>query len=278
MKNVDEKLNRLKKIQDASDDDLDTDLTLRKQVKHEKTEEIITEETTDTKRKDTKMLLYAIGALVIVILIFILISRLGPEKRTAMTIEEMHAANIKGELAENQGYIFEGYSFVNYSNLWYTQIQNNQTVYDVTFNYDPRTVINIPVEGMLSTEFAKDDRLYITFDPNATERKYIAVANFGLSRSLAWAFAYNITAGCTDPESNVCQEAGVIKCGDINKSVVYFRESNETKIILDKTCVIVQGYGENLVKAKDRLLLRWYGIVDRKIGNTDQIDENTQVR
>jgi hypothetical protein len=115
---------------------------------------------------------------------------------------------------------------------------------------------------MLSSKFDRGNDIYITFDPYAASTKYITVANAGLSLSLAKGFQYNLTAGCTDPESPTCQGTQVITCEDKEKAVIYFKEAEDTKIVLEDNCVTIQGYGPEIVRAKDRLLMRWYGIMD----------------
>ncbi len=210
--------------------------------------------------KDTKKLVYMILA---VVLFFGLVAGIiwySSQSGDPVTIDGLHSLNFKGELEPDQGYMYNGYSFIKYADVWYTQLENEDTLFDVTFNYDPESVDDIPIEGMLTSDFVKDGKLYVTFDPEGEGLKWVGVANFGISRSLAWAFGYELKAGCIKNVTKACQEAGVIECGDPEKAVIYLKEADEPKVILAENCVIVQGRGEDLVKAKDRLLLRWYGI------------------
>jgi len=64
--------------------------------------------------------------------------------------------------------MYGGFSFVKFGDLWYSQVRKNNTVYDVTFNYDPKSVENITVDGQLTAAFTKGRHIYITFDPEAT--------------------------------------------------------------------------------------------------------------
>jgi hypothetical protein len=179
-----------------------------------------------------------------------------------MTIDEMHQANMDGKLDPAEGYIYNGYSFINFGGVWYSQVKKNNTIYDVTFNFDPKNVENITVDGKLTSDFVKNKHIYVTFDPEGHYLQYVGVANYGLSRSLAWAFSYNMTAACTKNITKACETAGVVTCDDVDKAVVYFKEAEETKVILGDNCVTVQGAGPEIVRAKDRLLLRWYGMMD----------------
>lgn len=213
-------------------------------------------------KKDTKKVLAVILGIIMIFGVAGGIAYYKLQGAEPVTIEGLHEKNLKGELEPDEGYLYNGYSFVKYADVWYTQLEKGDTIYDVTFNNDPRSVEHIPVEGQLSENFVKDGKLYITFDPQGRDLKWIAVANYGFSRSLAWAFGYEVKAGCTKNITSACGKAGVIKCGDPDKAVVYFKEAVDERVILADDCVIVQGTAEEIVDAKDRLLLRWYGIIE----------------
>jgi len=258
-----EQLKQLKQALDLEKEDAIVDVSKSKKLakKHDEDDED-KEETLEEKRKDTKILLITLGCVIGIIIIFAVIFYFVSHNEKTLTIDDMHALNIEGKLSPSKGYMYNGYSFVKYGELWYSQLKKNTTTYDVTFNFDPKSVENITVEGQLTMDFIKGRHLYITFDPEGYDLKYIAVANFGLSRSLSWAFSYNMTAACTKNITKACEDAGVVNCGDPGKAVIYFKEDNETKITLDNTCVTLQGTGPELVRAKDRLLLRWYGMMN----------------
>jgi hypothetical protein len=264
----DQQLSEMKRMQDAYDDDEETDIAKRHKFVHEHSKEKgnrgnegsdETESGADTK-KDTRNLLIVIGIFVLIFAIFFIVAIIRKPERQTMTIDEMHAANLQGELDPKQGYIYHGYSFVNMGGIWYSQIQKGNTTYDITFNNDPRGVENITVQGNLSKRFAQDD-IFITFDTDSGSLPYVTVANAGLSMSLAKGFKYNLTASCTSNHT-ACLKNGIVTCGDTDKAVIYFKEDPETKITLFDNCVTVQGTGPEIVRAKDRLLLRWYGVLD----------------
>lgn len=209
---------------------------------------------------DTKKLLFFIGIVIGIFLLFLLVSKFLNKPEIIMTIDEMHLANTQGTLDPEKGYIYNGFSFVNVGGLWYSQVQSGSNLYDITFNNDPKSVENISVSGKLSDLFARGNNLYITFDPYAVGIKYIAVANAGLSMSLVKGFDYNLTAGCNNNQSPTCSGDKYITCDQKDRGVIYFKESSETKITLEGNCVTIEGSGPDIVKAKDRLLLRWYGV------------------
>ena len=233
---------------------------LAKEKKFDEERESNQEKEAADSPKDTKKLLIVVSVLVGIFLVVIIVSKfLKPAPQ--MTIDEIHAANLNGELDPAQAYMYNGYSFLNLGGVWYSQVQKGNSLYDVTFNNGPKDVEDITVEGQLSESFDQQN-IYITFDPGAVGTKFITQANAGLSLSLAKGFGYNLTAGCTSNESTLCTSTAVITCDDTEKAVIYFKEAAETKVILEDNCVTVQGYGPEIVRAKDRLLMRWYGIMD----------------
>jgi hypothetical protein len=263
-------LERLKRIQDIDDDDAELDITKRARFRaveqKEKAADVDEEdrESPEEKKKNTKNLLIVIGFVVLMFLLFYFLVFFGRQEKNVMTVDELHEANLAGRLEPEKGYVYNGYSFVKFGDLWYSRLQKNDTVYDITFNYDPKSVENISVSGQLEGGFKRDGIVHITFDPTGNDLKYVAVSNYGLSRSLARAFGYNITAACTKNITAACQKAGVVLCGEPGNSVIYFKEDDKTEITLKGTCVTVQGRGEEIIRAKDRLLLRWYGVDGRE--------------
>lgn len=218
------------------------------------------------KRKIKRMptedkMLIGFATIIVIMFIFFGIARFGTNAAEILTIDDMHEKNFKGKLNPEQGYLYNGFSFVNFTGIWYTQLAaGGGSIYDIAFNYDPKQVEHIPVEGGLSGGFLERDTFHITFDPTDDGLKYVAQTNAGLSTSLVKAFGKYLVAGCLVNETVACASREPITCDDEDKSVIVLLNENETKVTLDDNCVIIQGKDEDLVKAKDRLLLRWYGI------------------
>jgi len=53
-----------------------------------------------------------------------------------------------------------------------------------------------------------------------------------------------MTAACTKNVTSACQTAGVVTCEDTDKSVIYFKEDNETKVILLTTASLSRAQGQ----------------------------------
>ncbi|MBU0461765.1 MAG: hypothetical protein KJ574_04225, partial [Nanoarchaeota archaeon] len=89
--------------------------------------------------KDTKNLIWIIVAIVAVFALFFLIRFLIPSEET-LTIDEMHRLNLQGKLHNDTAYVYNGFSFLKMGDLWYTQLQKGNTIFDVTVNYGPKEV------------------------------------------------------------------------------------------------------------------------------------------
>ncbi|MBT7903568.1 hypothetical protein HN587_06920 [Candidatus Woesearchaeota archaeon] len=213
-------------------------------------------------KKETRKLMVVLSILVLCFVAFVVIRIASVEDPVIKTIDDLHAENLRGELDLELGYMYEGYSFVNFEGMWYTQAKLGNTIYDLVFNHGPKELEHITVEGELDSTFFDDHKFAITFDSNATNLKHIAVANGGFSISLTKAFGYSLEAGCTTHDDLGCQSKPAINCGDENRSVIYFKDATPTKIIYSGKCITLQGQNDEIVKAKDKLLMRWYKLND----------------
>ncbi|PIY60599.1 hypothetical protein COY95_00945, partial [Candidatus Woesearchaeota archaeon CG_4_10_14_0_8_um_filter_47_5] len=58
-----------------------------------------------------------------------------------------------------------------------------------------------------------------------------------------------------------CETRPTVTCADRDVPVIYLKKDVYPKVIMDQNCITIQGNGEDLVKATDRLLFQWYGIM-----------------
>ena len=208
---------------------------------------------------------WLIGAGICIVLLFSLFFfvRYGGNREQIFTIDEMHDLNLKGKLDKEQGYMYNGHSFVNFSGIWYSQLVSSKgSIYDIAFNFDPLSVVDIPVQGSIDNNFLDRDIFYIAFDPTEEQLKYVAQATAGVSTALVKAFGKKPVAACLKNETADCARAPIITCDAVNNSVIVLKQDEPTQITLKNNCVIVQGKGMELVRAKDRLLMRWYGMME----------------
>ncbi len=225
----------------------------------EKVEEIETPE--DTK-KSTKKLLIAIGIVIAAFVLFIVAFRFtiylrGPTGQV-VTIDEMHRMNLEGKAGENN-YVYNGFSFVYFNGAWYTQLQRGDTVYDVPLHFGAREVEDILAIGELDPGFGEGRVVYISFDPTDS---HVGLAAIELSLNLGKGMDAITKSACDKAyDIDACKERSVVTCNDKDKSVIHLKQANETKIILNEKCVIIEGKGKDLIRATDNVILHFYGVM-----------------
>jgi hypothetical protein len=164
---------------------------------------------------------------------------------------------------------FNGFEFNKIGNFWYTAIRNPilNEEYEVDFRYSPSEVRDIPVIGdpnqfFKLLELNQLNAAYFTFNPldNLT---YMSLVSADLAKLLKTINGVTLIPACTLNETEPCQKRQILTCqSQEGKSVViYAKHSNTTSITMEKNCLTLQGSGEDLLRAKDKLFFIWYGIL-----------------
>ncbi len=208
--------------------------------------------------KSDKKLLMMIGVVVLCFILFFAARFLFGSKNTAPTLDELHKLNVIGEAGEPH-YVYNGFSFILVDNLWYTQIKLRDSLVDIPLHFAPNDLEDIPVSGAIDDNFKKSS-IYISFNPYSEGMQYVALSSAELSINLVKALEIIPIAACDRNETFACEDRPIKTC-DSDDAVIYVQESNETGVILEGNCVTVKGAGWDLVKATDRLLLQWYGVM-----------------
>lgn len=158
---------------------------------------------------------------------------------------------------------YNGFEFENVDGLWRTAWQRGSQPYELEFRFNPVQVEGIPVEGNTDARFQQQN-VYITFDPSdnrTSDTSYVALAAVELSRKLVDPFERNVIAACTKNETQACSNRPIITCENTNSSVIYLKQADEAKIVLNGNCVTLQGRGDGIVMTADRALFEWLGIM-----------------
>ena len=227
----------------------------------EEIKEIKPEELKEKKVSDKALIISTIAIIVIIALIITL--RTIPEE-DPKTIDDLHSSNLDEDLEENEGYVYNDYSFVFANGLWYTQVQNvaGTSLFNIPLHYSPKDLEDISVEGEFDAEFFNSDRgIYITFNPLGQNLNYVALAVGEFDQSIIKAFNKVPIAACDRNETTACSDRPIITCDNTDKPVLYLQQEPEAKVIFKDNCMIVQGVGPEIVRATDRLLLKLYGIM-----------------
>lgn len=200
---------------------------------------------------------YTLYAIVGIIVIFGLIFSFNYLRDTKFVRTGLTGNTIK---ATEDTYTYKGHEFANADGIWYTDIRQGNTIYSVGFHYDPLSVRDIDIQGKLSESFLKSEVYYVTFDPTKENLGYTALASAELQLSMARAMRLPLKAACTTNHTQ-CKGVPIITCTNTDKPVFYINEAEETKVLFNKNCITIEGKGEELIKAVDRLLYFWYGIM-----------------
>ncbi len=177
-----------------------------------------------------------------------------------MNVDELHQENLVGGLDEEEGYVYNGYSFVKADGLWWTEMNKFGTLLKVPLHFGPKELEEIPIEGTLDDSFNDGDKLFIAIDPDV-QNKYYTLAISELSFNTVKGMDRLPIGSCTK-ENWACDNRTIISCNDTQgKPVIELALANETAIELQGTCIKLSGKEYGIVKAVDRILYQWYGVM-----------------
>ena len=178
-----------------------------------------------------------------------------------ININDLHQQNLKGDLDEKEGYMYNGYSFVFADGLWWTEMNKFGTLLKIPLHFGPKEVENIVTEGTLDPKFNEGDEMYIAIDPDVAD-KYYTLALSELSFNVVKGLDRTPIGSCTK-ENWACDNRTIISCSNTTsgKDVIELALENKTSITITGTCIKVTGKQFDLVKAVDRLLYQWYGVI-----------------
>lgn len=227
----------------------------------EREEEIKETQKKETQERDTsetqengassRWLFIAIGIILVVILGIILVSQLfspSPSEENTLT--------------------YNGVTFTSIDNLWFASLplKNSTRAVRVSFHYSPEELEDVPVEGnpqaWLATVFSYyNGSSYITFDPFGNNLGHVALANGEFTVNMLKISDLKLYPACTQEEEG-CASVPIITCETTVDPVIYVKEHPTPKVLMNGSCLIIQGTGYDLVRAADRLMYYWIGIMD----------------
>ncbi len=245
-------------------------IKIEKATEHHKTEaEHQAQPEESTPATDTKTILIVVGIIIGIFAFSIAGFKLyetymgGAE---VINVDELHKENLQGDLNEEEGYMYNGYSFVYVDGLWWTEVNRFGTLLKIPLHFGAKDVDDIPVTGTLDQAFNKGEIVYIAISPETTNKYYtlgLSELNFNIIKGID----RSIEAACTENNS-ICDNRTIISCENTQgKPVVELELTNYTnstgsgKIEFKGSCIKISGQDYELVKAVDKVLLTWYGIM-----------------
>ncbi|PIZ50511.1 hypothetical protein COY27_06990 [Candidatus Woesearchaeota archaeon CG_4_10_14_0_2_um_filter_33_13] len=180
---------------------------------------------------------------------------------SVINVDDLHKENLAGDLNNEEGYLYNGFSFVYVDGLWWTEVNKGETLTKIPLHYGAREVEDILITGEISSNFGATP-IHIAIDPTVNYNKYYTLALMEMNNNIVQGTKNTIVAACNQNDS-VCEDYPVVDCNNPEgKSIIELLVSEETQIELKETCIRISGNGLDLVKAADRLLLQWYHIMN----------------
>lgn len=253
---------------DAADDETDDALDVSRQAEKQQKLEAAEADKADANQEIEKVgkksnLYFAVmaGAVILgFILLFTLPPLFNPER--SLTLDEMHDKNLERKLPPEQGYLYNGFSFVSIEDSWFTRFKHRGTgqEYSIQLRYGPRELQHVAIQGNAST-LLKYNATYITFDPTGENLSYVALAAADLSLNLHNVLHITPVAACTKNETEGCKNRPIVTCEGQYPAIMVHSINLTPGVYARGSCIVVRGEGLGLLEAVDRLLLEWYGIM-----------------
>lgn len=201
-----------------------------------------------------------LGVIALILVILIFGFRLFA-KEEVKTIDDLHDENLAGKLDPEVGYLHNGFSFVKLNGQWWTRFQRaaDEQTYNVQMRYGPRDLIDVPLRGDY-VYFLRFNATFVTFDPIGKNLSGTALAAADISQAMVKVFGIAAFPACTRQDNSTCLDLPTIECVP-GKPVIYLKQDELPSVEVEGTCIIVHGTGMDMVRAADRLLLAWYGIM-----------------
>lgn len=225
---------------------------------------------TPSKEPDqTKAFFITLGVLIIILIAIFLIPRFFSSN--VKTLDDLHEETLAENTDSETAYTYNGYSFVSYDGLWYTQIQNafSGELYDIPLHYGPRDLTDIVITGDFNPFFISLGgnnisnytlQTYLTFNPTDENMGYVALATGELTQNVATTFGIAFIPACTD-DGEGCENVPTVTCDSTDAPVIFMKSGDPTVVYADGNCITLQGTGTELVRAADRFILKLYNVM-----------------
>lgn len=153
---------------------------------------------------------------------------------------------------------YKGTVFTRINNGFTTQINKKQ----VPFSYFPSDVEELDIDREAITRIKNTAEVDMTYDLDNKYSQQIALIQYNIEPILADFFNIYIRKGFT---ANNSYNIPIIDCSQSTKNVpvLYFKESNTTRVYLEDNCIIAEASkGNEFLKISDRILYGMFGIIE----------------
>ena len=158
---------------------------------------------------------------------------------------------------------YNQWQFERQNGMWQTIWQKDNVQLILDFHYLPQATENITTKVLPSWNpdgFATD-QIIIAFDPRPEDQTYMQLAASELAFKLT-ALGVNITTGYTVNATGDYPERPIVNCATKNVSIIVLNNVNITPtMVLQDRCITLSGYNQELLRATDRVMYTFYGII-----------------
>lgn len=223
------------------------------------------------KKVPTWVTVSVVIALIIAVTLFVF-RNMEPSENNSLelNLNDLHVLNYEGKLDEERGYVFEKHSFVRKDNLWWTVTIVNDRPTHIPLHYAPRDVVNVSVSGRIAKEFDAGESIYMAIDPEYSN-KYYTLGLMELNNNIVKGFGRKPVGSCSR-NNTICNDYLVVSCNNtLGKPVIELRPVGSAQVILDGSCILLSGEGEEMARAATRLIYLWYDIMPIKAERNNSI-------
>jgi hypothetical protein len=132
---------------------------------------------------------------------------------------------------------------------------------DIEFDYFPSSVEDINVSSEILSKLLNKIEIDSTYDNNSKWKEGISVAQYDLEKYFNAIGAYFVKGLTAENDFGM----PVIECDTTtnNVPVIYFKDSNQTKIWIENNCIIAEAKSEtDFIRIKDRLIYGLLGVIE----------------
>jgi hypothetical protein len=152
---------------------------------------------------------------------------------------------------------YNGYKFFRRNNKFILKIDKTE----LGFDYFPSNVEDINISTEILNKFSNKVEIDVTSNNNSKFKEGIAVAQYDIEQYLNTKGTYLVKGLTTENDLGV----PVIVCENatIKVPVIYFKESNQTKVYINQGCIILEAEEESdFIRIKDRLIYGLLGVIE----------------
>ncbi len=160
-------------------------------------------------------------------------------------------------------YEYNGFTFTEHGGTWQTKGYRGGYEFSINLRHGPKELENISVEGNIPQFRDSGDFFYITLDPREEHHdRYVTMSMAELAPNLVLHFQKDLQSACIVDHPACEKESAPVKtCEDTEIPMIYLKREPGAKIEISDGCAIIQGKGNEMVKAADRFMYGMYGIM-----------------